>query len=152
MMFHRKINSIIALFLMGASSLLYAEKAAEKNPVITHADAAVILAKYTGLFDRYVSEKATLDECVVFLNQTGIYFGLTEIINGEEFTLDDCARVMGQIELIFTGEAEYLAGKVILPKNIATWECFCIMTGVDYRKGYWSMCHTLQFVIQYLGN
>lgn len=104
--------------------------------VPTHADAAVIMAKYSGLFDRYIDKNATLTECVSFLNKHGIYFGLMEVVNGAEFTQADCARVMGQMELVFTGEAEYFAGKVKLPKGIATWEEFCIMDGIKYVEGY----------------
>ncbi len=100
---------------------------ARKLPVPTHGDAAVILAKYSGLFDRYVSKDSTLNECVAFLNKHGIYFGLMEVVGGNEFTLRDCARAMGQIELVLTGEADYLAGKVLLPKDIDSWENFCTM-------------------------
>lgn len=112
-------------------------------PAPTHADAAVILAKHSGLFDRYVSKDATLNDCVSFLNKHGIYFGLMEVVNGSEFTLADCARVMGQVELVFSGEAEYLAGKVMLPKGIATWKDFCTMEGVDYQQGYGAIVQAL---------
>ena len=121
------------------------EGAPAKEPVPTHADAAVILTKYTGLFDRYVSAEATLNDCVTFLNKTGIYFGLMEVVNGKEFTLNDCARVMGQIELVFAGEAEYLAGKVKLPKSIDSWENFCTMSGVDYVEGHHAIVQALLF-------
>jgi hypothetical protein len=116
-------------------------------PRPTHADAAVILAKYSGLFDRYVDPDATMGECVSFLNETGIYFGLLEVVSGAEFTLAECARVLGQIELILLGEAEYLAGKVILPKGIDSWESYCIMNGVKYREGYGAIVQTMQLAL-----
>lgn len=132
----RFFRSYTALFCMAmCATMVYG---AEKRPVIvlTHADAAVFFAKYSGLFDRYVPIAADLSECVSFLNQTGIYFGLMEVVNGKEFDIGDCARVMGQIELVMSGEADYLAGKVILPKGIASWEDFCIMNGIFYKEGY----------------
>ena len=49
-------------------------------PILTHADAAVILAKYSGFFDRYIEADASLNDCVSFLNRAGIYFGLMEIV------------------------------------------------------------------------
>ena len=146
--FFKKITSIALLINIALAPILVAEQDSEKTPLLTHADAAVILAKYTGLFDRYVSEDAALSECVSFLNQTGVYFGLMELVNGKDFTLKDCARVMGQVELVFTGEAAYLAGKVKLPKNIDTWEDFCIMSGVDYVEGYRTINQTLQIMVQ----
>ncbi|HSR88171.1 MAG TPA: hypothetical protein VLL07_04405 [Pontiella sp.] len=102
----------------------------------THADAAYIIFKYSGLFDRYGTQDANIDDCVAFLNDHGVYFGLLEVVSGSEFTLKDCARVMGQISLVFSGDAEYLGGKVILPKDVASWEAFCIMNEVEYVQAY----------------
>jgi len=104
----------------------------DRKPVLTHADAAMILAKYSGLFDRYVDEDADLNECVAFLNKAGIYFGLMEVVNESEFTVKDCARSMGQISLVLSGDAEFSMGKVKLPKGVESWEDFCTMEGVDY--------------------
>lgn len=104
--------------------------------VPTHADAAFIIAKYSGLFDRYVSPDASLNECVSFLNDHGIYFGLLEVVSGKEFTRVDCARVMGQIRLLFSGEAEFLSGKVKLPKDVDSWQSFCIMDDVKFLEAY----------------
>ena len=141
----KTLFSVMFMLLVTNAPFLSAEPNPEKEPIPTHADAAIILAKFSGLFDRYVSEDASLNECVTFLNKTGIYFGLLEIINGKEFTIHDCARVMGQIELVFAGEAEYLAGKVKLPKNVDSWEEFCTMSGVDYVEGYRAIVHALLF-------
>jgi hypothetical protein len=113
------------------------------NPKPSHADAALIFAKYSGLFERYVPETATLSECVSFLNRTGIYFGLMEVVNGSDFTLRDCARVMGQMNLVFSGEAEYAAGKVRLPAGVDSWEDFCMLNDVRYVQGYENLVSTL---------
>lgn len=108
----------------------------ESRIVPTHADAAYIIFKFSGLFDRYGTQDADISDCVSFLNDHGVYFGLLEVVSGEEFTLKDCARVMGQISLIFSGDAEYLGGKVMLPKDVASWESFCIMNEVKYVETY----------------
>jgi hypothetical protein len=73
---------------------------------------------------------------VSFLNEKGIYFGLMEVVNGKEFTPKDCAKALGQVELVLSGEAEYFHGKVKLPKGVDSWEDFCIMNGVEYVNGY----------------
>jgi len=65
-----------------------------------------------------------------------VYFGLLEVLSGKEFTLKDCARVMGQIRLVFSGEAEYVGGKVKLPKDIDSWETFCIMNEIRFVEAY----------------
>ncbi|MEN8255092.1 MAG: hypothetical protein ABFR33_06440 [Verrucomicrobiota bacterium] len=115
----------------------------DRKPVLTHADAAVILAKYSGFFDRYVGEDADLNECTAFLNKTGIYFGLLEVVNGAEFTVEDCARAMGQINLVLSGDAEFFLGKVKLPKGFESWGEFCTMHGVEYVKGHRAMLKML---------
>ena len=104
--------------------------------VPTHADAAFIITKYSGFFDRSGPQDATLSECVDFLNDHGVYFGLLEVVSETEFTRKDCARVMGQISLVFSGDADYIGGKVKLPNGVDSWETFCIMNEVKYRELY----------------
>jgi hypothetical protein len=132
---------LVAFFLLGHSRGFGDEKA---MPVLTHADAAVMLAKYSGFFDRYVPEEADLNECVAFLNKTGIYFGLLEVVNGTEFTLEDCARTMGQIELVLRGEAVFSGGKVGLPPMLDSWKEYCIMNGVKFTEAYQAMLGMLR--------
>lgn len=110
----------------------------------THADAAIIFAKYSGFFEEYVSESAGLSECVRFFNRRGVYFGLSEVYGNSEFTVSDCARVMGQFDLIFTGDAEYSLGKVKLPKGIDSWESFCIINDVQYELGFRNVVQALK--------
>jgi hypothetical protein len=112
------------------------EMASDRQVVPTHADAAFIITKYSGLFDHYGPQDATLNESVYFLNDHGVYFGLLEVVNGAEFTRKDCARVMGQISLVFSGDAEYIGGKVKLPKDVDSWIAFCIMNEVKYVELY----------------
>lgn len=140
---------ILFLFLAGALSIHSAFGQEEiRRPVPTHADAAVIFAKHSKLFDRYVSQDATLNECVAFMNKQGVFFGLMEVVNGAKFTLEDCARVMGQIELVFTGEADFVAGKVRLPKGIDSWNEFCILEGIEYERGYESVVEALNYAMK----
>jgi hypothetical protein len=132
---------VLATLLL--SALANADSGAKEKRVLTHADAAIILAKYSGYFDRYVDKAADLQECVSFLNKTGVYFGLMEVVNRSEFTAEDCARAMGQIDLVLSGEAAYIHGKVKLPKGIETWSQFCTMNDVKYREGYELMVEIL---------
>ena len=118
------------------------------QPALTHADAAVILAKYSGFFDRYVSRDATLNSCVSFLNKTGIYFGLKEVLDGSIFTEHDFARAAGQMALVFGGDAEFESGKVKLPKSIASWEEFCTMNDINYVQGHQGMRRTFGVLAQ----
>jgi hypothetical protein len=117
-------------------------------PVLSHADAAVILAKYSGFFDRYISQDANLNSCVSFLNKTGIYFGLKEVLDGSVFTEHDFARAAGQMALVFGGDAEYESGKVKLPKSIASWEEFCTMNDINYVQGHQGMCEKFGVLAQ----
>ena len=138
-----KLAKLIVLFLCGFSfffgEISEGREVGKKPPVITHADAAIILSKYSGFFDQYVNQDAGLNECVSFLNGAGIYFGLMEVVNKTEYTKKDCARSMGQIELVLSGEAELSMGKVKLPKGVESWEDFCTMNDVKYGEGYQTM-------------
>jgi hypothetical protein len=139
----------LAIFAAGGSLCAQQEIKSEAR-MLTHADAAVFLARYSGLFDRYLSRDADLNECVSFLNRHGIYFGLLEVVNGAEFTKQDCARAMGQIELVFSGEAEFSQGKVKLPKKIVSWEEFCILNDVKYSEGYHYMLELMQGMVLHI--
>ena len=112
------------------------EMASDRQVVPTHADAAFIITHYSGLFDHSGPQDATISECVAFLNGHGVYIGLLEVVNGTEFTRKDCARVMGQISLVFSGDAEYVGGKVKLPKGVDSWESFCIMEDVKFVEAH----------------
>ena len=144
-----QIQRVVVLFITVAAIFISkqakCEESAQMLSLPTHADAAVVFAKYSGLFDTYVEDDADLSFCVSFLNKHGVYFGLMEVINGKEFKKIDCARVMGQIELVLSGEADYLAGKVILPKNVASWEDFCILNGVLYSEAYEAMIKSYKY-------
>jgi len=132
---------LLVVFFLGGFA--WGSDGRDRGSVLTHADAAIILTKYSGFFDRYVDEDADLNECVAFLNQTGIYFGLMEVVNESEFTVKNCARAMGQIDLVLSGDAVFSIGKVKLPKGIDSWDEFCIMNGVKYVEGYRAMLEIL---------
>ncbi len=139
---------VAAIFFLGLPDSFGAGKTV---PVLTHADAAVMLAKYSGFFDRYVSEDADLNECVAFLNKTGIYFGLLEVVNGSEFTMDDCARAMGQIDLVLRGEARFSNGKVKLPEGLDSWREYCTMNEVKFMDAYRTMLGMLRVAYEQSG-
>ena len=136
---------VAIIFFLGIQSGSGSE---EPTPVLTHADAAVLLAKYSGFFDYHVAEDADLNECVAFMNKIGVYFGLMEVVNGSEFSKKDCAKAMGQIELILNGEAEYSAGKVKLPKGLESWADYCTMNGVEYVEAYRTMLEMLRMAYE----
>lgn len=117
-------------------------------PSLTHADAAVILTKYSGFFNRYVEENADLTQCVAFLNRTGVYFGLLEVVNGTEFSIKDAARSLGQIDLVLNGEAEFSSGKIKLPSGIESWESYCVMNRVEYRIVHQTMREMLRLAYE----
>lgn len=112
-------------------------------PVPTHAEAAVIIVKYFGLFDGKIDPSASLSDCVSFLNRLGVYMGLMQVVNGTEFTESDFARVMGQLEQVFSGEAEYVDGKVKLPKEVDGWESFCKLNEIKFKEGYLALREVL---------
>ena len=134
---------MVATFFAASYGFGAAQKV-EEAPKLTHADAAVMLAKYSGFFDRYVATDAKLNECVAFLNKTGVYFGLLEVVNGTEFLEKDSAKALGQIDLVLTGKATFSGGKVILPKGFASWQEFCRMNQVEYVAVYRTMCGLLR--------
>ncbi len=145
MSFNRKHTFFLSIIFIAFSCLSQEGERTAESLAPTHADAAIIIAKKSGLFDRYVADDASLTDCVTFLNKAGIYFGLMEVVNGKEFTVKDCARVMGQVELVFSGEAVFSYGKVILPKDIDSWEDFCTMNGVEYVDGYRALLDALRY-------
>lgn len=150
-----RMNQFVkSVFLLGAvifftgQWVLGEAETKDSTPKITHADAAVILAKYTGFFDRYVDESDDLNECVTFLNKTGVYFGLLEIVNGSEFSVKDAAMSFGQIDLVLSGDAKFSGGKVSLPKSVESWEEYCTMNRVDYVKSYQTMLEMLRIAYE----
>ena len=116
-----------------------AEKGGSKHVVVTHTDAAMVFARHSGQFNKYVKPDATLSECVTFLNEIGVYFSLKDVLRKQEFTQKDCARVMGQISLVFSGDAEFDFGKVILPKEADSWEDYCLLYDIKYKDIYRTM-------------
>jgi hypothetical protein len=147
-----KLIILLALVLAVTSEAVKDKgEAATTQPVLTHADAAVVLAKYSGFFDRYVEADASLNDCVAFLNGVGIYFGLMEVVNKSEFTEKDFARVMGQIKLVLRGEAEYDGGKVKLPNEFATWEEFCTINDINFAANYQAMLGSFRLILHKKG-
>lgn len=119
-----------------------------QDAFVSFKDAAVVFAKYSGWFDRYIASDADLGECVAFLNKTGIYFGMLEVATGAEFTVQDCARTMGQAELVFSGDADFVGGKVKLPEQMASWMEYCNLNDIEYVRAFGTMKEMLRVADQ----
>lgn len=144
----KSVFLLVAVFFFQGQFAFGEDAGEDLSPALTHADAAVILAKYSGFFDRYVDENDDLNACVSFLNRTGIYFGLMEVVNGSEFSVGDAAKSFGQVDLVLGGEAEFSGGKVKLPKGIESWEEYCTMNRVDYMKARQTMLEMLRMAYE----
>ena len=96
----------------------------------TFGDLAVLLAK--GHFRSYVGQKASMEECVAFLNGKGVSFSLFDLIDpNKAATKEDCARVVGQSVLLFFGEADVVNGCIKKPLEAKTWVDYCLLNDID---------------------
>ena len=129
-----KIMILMVVCLLGT-----VESFAESKYRLTHGDAAQILCRYSGLLDRHVADDASLGTCVQLLNDIGITFELMAIIDQQPFKQSDCARVMGQLEILFSGEAGLSKNEIVLPSGYSSWEEYCVMNDVDYKKAHSGM-------------
>ena len=96
----------------------------------TFGDLAVLLAK--GHFRGYVGQNASMEECVAFLNSKGVAFSLFDLIDPDKaVTKEDCARVIGQSILLFSGEADVVTGCIKKPLEAKTWVDYCLLNDID---------------------
>lgn len=119
-------------------SLFYAHVSfAEGQARLTQVDAAVLIARYSGFFDRYISEEGTPSECLQFLNEQGIVFDMLGVLEGREYTEAEHARVMTQIDLILSGRVTVGSiGGVDLPREYGSWEEYCLLNNIHYKESY----------------
>ena len=111
-----------ALFLLLAGGLL-ADGA-------TFGDLAVLLAK--GYFGDYVEQDAPMEQCAAFLNSKGVEFSLFDLMDPDKaVTKEDLSRVVGQSELLFSGEAEVVRGRIKKPLEVETWVDYCLLNDID---------------------
>lgn len=107
----------------------------------TFAELAVFCAK--GYFKEYIPADASLDRCVVFLNEKGICISLFDLMDAEvKVTPEDFARVVGQSTLLFLGEAELAGGCIKKPQDAKSWVDYCLLNDVSL-KNLWS-----RFILQ----
>ncbi len=98
-------------------------------------DLAVLLAK--GCFGGYVKQDVSLEQCAAFLNSKGICFSLFDLMDtNKAVTKEDCARVVGQSELLFSGEAEVVNGCINKPLEAKTWVDYCLLNDIDLEQ-FW---------------
>ncbi len=109
-------------------------RASVANPTFAHAVA--VIAKHSGLFERYVDDKENLVECINFLNRCGIWIDPLDIYDNRPFKEVDSARIIGQIHLLFAGEASLERGRITLPSGYGSWREFCDLSGLDYREAF----------------
>lgn len=120
-----KLFNFIPLFFFAAGSLCAAAP--------TFSDLAVLLAK--GYFGNYVKQDSSLGQCVAFLNDQGVCFSLFDLMDtGKLVTKEDCARVVGQSTLLFSGEAEVVNGCIKKPLEAETWVDYCLLNDVGLTE------------------
>jgi hypothetical protein len=101
----------------------------------TYADLAVLTAK--GYFKDHVPSDASVGRCVAFLNDLGIRFSLFDVMDpAASVTEEDFARVLGQMTLLFQGEADVVKGVVRLPDEADSWIDFCLLNDIKCRD-FW---------------
>jgi hypothetical protein len=139
------IQLFLLLQLCASLSLFAVEKEKPEAPsTLSYADATLMLAKYSGFFDRYVPENATLSECIFFLKKQGVGIDLQKIRSKASFSKKECAQMMGQINLLLLGEARVSsAGEIALPEGLDSWEEYCTINGVEFFEAYQTMTKML---------
>jgi hypothetical protein len=95
----------------------------------TFGDLAVFIAK--GYFKSYVKKDASMEQCVAFLNRQGICFSLFDLLDpNKTVSPEDCARVVGQSMLLFSGEAVVVNGCIKKPLEMENWVDYCLLNDV----------------------
>ncbi len=116
------VRSILASFILAVGV------AGASAP--TFGDLAVFIAK--GYFKSYIPKDASMEQCVAFLNKQGICFSLLDLLNPNKTVgPEDCARVVGQSMLLFSGEAVVANGCIKKPLEMETWVDYCLLNDVD---------------------
>ena len=135
----RKVFVIVFLcgFVCGAWG---SEEGVPSEKVVPDFAMAARVFAHMDVFEDYVDKDFRTTQCVNFLNGVGVYFSRTSVKERAEFTEMDCARVMGQIDLVFKGEAELGGEGVKLPESIDSWSQYCIMNDVKFSKVYGILC------------
>ena len=95
----------------------------------TFADLSVLLAK--GYFKRNVPSKASVKECVLFLEEHGVCFDRNDLENSKTLVKkEDFAKAVGQSKLLFSGEFVLENGEIKKPDRISSWVDFCLMNDI----------------------
>jgi hypothetical protein len=73
-----------------------------------------------------------MEQCVAFLNSRGICFSLFDLLDPNKTVgPEDCARVVGQSMLLFSGEAVVANDCIKKPVEMETWVDYCLLNDVD---------------------
>ncbi len=101
----------------------------------TFADLSVLLAK--DCFKRNVSSKASVKECVSFLEDHGVCFDREDLMNPKALVKkEDFAKAVGQSKLLFAGEFVLENGEIKRPDGISSWVDFCLLNDIE-TKSLW---------------
>ena len=73
-----------------------------------------------------------MEQCAAFLNSKGVEFSLFDLMDPDKaVTKEDLSRVVGQSELLFSGEAEVVRGRIKKPLEVETWVDYCLLNDID---------------------
>ena len=91
--------------------------------------------KYSGLFDRHIRQDYSVVECVHFLNENGVKVNWLDVYRNKPVDVRVTARIIAQTFLMFNG-GKKVGSTYVLPEDFETWEQFCDIYGLDYKKSY----------------
>ena len=126
-MFIVRIKLVVACIVFGVTSISISE--------VNYPQFVACYVKYSGLFDRHIRPDYSIKECVNFLNNNGIKVDWLDFYQNKPVNEDELARIVGQTFLMLSGENR--KGSVYsLPNDFNTWQQFCNVNGLDYKKSY----------------
>ena len=126
-MFRRHLKLFTLCSVFGIASF--------SNSEVNYPEFIAYYVKYSGLFDRHIRPDYSVVECVHFLNKNGIKVNWLDIHQNKPVDQRVMARITAQTFLMLNGEKK--AGSTYtLPEGFQTWEQFCEIHGLDYKKSY----------------
>ena len=126
-MFSFRLKPVTFCFFFGIASLSSSD--------VNYPQFIACYVKYSGLFDRHIRPDYSVIECAHFLNKNGIKVNLLDVHQNKPVDERVMARITAQTFLLLTGEKK-IGSMYALPEDFATWEQFCHIYGLDYKKSY----------------
>ena len=122
-----RIKLSVACIVFGFTSISLSE--------VNYPQFVACYVKYSGLFDRHIQPDYSVIECVNFLNNNGIKVNWLDFYQNKPVNEDEMARIVGQTFLMLSGEKR-IGTVYTLPKSFNTWQQFCNINGLNYKKSY----------------